>query len=135
MTLALSSRAKQVLAIFVQAAERNERAPSNLYITEQLGLTCEKAVTRFVTELSRAGLIEVRFSNQYRTIKIIATGKTTLPDPRSKKNIEKQVRREFVEIPVRRKTVIDREPCRKCGVRADIGCRHKPKAESWEIEL
>lgn len=52
--------------------------------------------------------------------------------PRKKYSIHNRVKN--AGLPSGPVIILDRTPCFKCGVRADLGCRHQPKSAAIRIE-
>lgn len=118
-------------------AERNFPCPRNQEIQDHFGFGSAVSASHLIAELEEMGLIAVARGPNTRNVTIIATGKQTALrwDVANKPKITEAERKKLQVPTPRRFTAIDRTPCPRCGVRADIGCQHKPKAESWEVVL
>lgn len=136
----IESKAMRVLAMISRAAKANEACPDNGAIAALVGASSISAAPKYLDRLEKKGLISVERFNTQRRVTIVATGDQTriYGDPRPHWSLsrkasparprqagqgeagETDVRAE-VELEKRR---VDREPCPRCGVRRDVGCRH-----------
>lgn len=134
MSLYREARERRVLAALRRAAEAGEPCPSNLELEVEVGvqagriaLMLDGLIARrlIAVERSRRGMRRVTIlaaapSTELRT-GTMRTGWTRQARADPLRTIEEGPRLSDGEIAARR---IDREPCPRCGVRADIGCRH-----------
>jgi len=125
------------------AADANRPCPSNPTIADMLCSTSLSASVKCLERLAARGLIAVRRFQVARQVTVLATGRSTYLDPSqaqphwrdtatgravaARPKGEKQLHRVV-------QTVVDdealpepvhRDPCPRCGVRADIGCSHQ----------
>ncbi len=137
-----------VLSMFKHAAENGVECPSNVTITERLGLSSINAGPRFIAVLEKRGLIKVERYSHSRRVTIIETGQSTARcsgnihwssrgivrgparTAEQAKRPERLARAEAHmfrgDLPADR--YVDRDPCGFCGVRGDIGCVHNRRA-------
>lgn len=140
----LSPSARAMFAMITLAAEADEPCPSNRALASALGFGSEGHVPAVLNRIQAAGLIRIERGRTSRIVTILASGKRTAGEPgqahwrhrpgsekrRSIRNGDgrprKRTEREAAPgaLPAR----IAREPCFYCGVRADIGCVHRPRA-------
>ncbi len=114
--MSLPSRQAQVLAVILEAAEAGERCPMNRVIATRIDVAGTATVSEAITALEAKGTINVIRGSNSRVIEIAGTGLRTAGVTRAKRG--PQVR--HLPIPPR----VFRQPCPRCGIRADIGCRH-----------
>jgi hypothetical protein len=125
----------EALRLIERAAEHGERAPSNDTLAGALNAASPSAGADCISRLERAGIITVRRFHNARQITIVATGKSTA-EPTCKtphhsagktRVRPKRLTRAPEEVPL---AIFDapkvrlRDPCPRCGVRADLGCAH-----------
>lgn len=131
-----------VLAAITRAANAGTRCPYNGELADMIGGMSPTAGLNIVAALEKQGLIKVERFGAGREVTVIATGKKTFYDgvrnphwriamdnravpihvvqrPRAGKAADELP--DENNLPPR----IDREPCPRCGVRADIGCDHR----------
>lgn len=118
MTTTLADRLFEKLAI---AADRRDPCPSNADLANDLGIMRDADVVQLLKLLQRRGSIEIFSLPSRRVIFIVATGKFTAKTatPRPLHTPDNVFRG-----PVPEAQRVDRDPCCRCGVRADIGCAH-----------
>lgn len=126
-----------VLRMIVRAAERGEKCPTNDCIAAAIGAASPSSGPTVLDRLARRGLITVERGNMLRVVTVLATGKRTAgvvkrdhwrfrPENAARRHIGYSARQKAdkpipVESPGPR---LFREPCPRCGTRADYGCRH-----------
>ncbi|PZQ55280.1 MAG: hypothetical protein DI555_07995 [Novosphingobium pentaromativorans] len=140
---ALSDRATKLLELLTRCAAEGRAAPSNADLTAFLQLDRANTVPRIMQRLEERGLIVVERYSCSRIVTIVATGQRTagVPgtphwmDANRAARAEKKPKSDpapVVRSPVIRSqphaVSVDRDPCPRCGVRGDIGCRHSRAA-------
>lgn len=126
-----------VLKMIESAAERGEKCPSNDCIAGAIGAASPSSGPTVLDRLARRGLITVERGNMLRVVTILATGKRTAgvvkrdhwrfrPENAHRRHIGYSARQRAdkpapVENPGPRQF---RDPCPRCGTRADFGCEH-----------
>ena len=124
---ARARRAQQVLEIMRAAAAASAPCPSNNALADRVGCQAHDASTA-LSILEAHGLVVVRRAHRSRRVTIVATGQSTLwslsaTQARSaaaraaRVTDDDGVRLSEAAIAARR---VDREPCPRCGVRADV---------------
>lgn len=130
-------RVAKLLALLTKCADAGRVAPTNSELAELLGLQHANNASAALKRLEALGEVTVeRFSNT-RIVSIRSTGKSTAGIPGGWRTCghrvnadrparpDKQPQGESARVIAKPEPVsIDREPCRLCGVRGDIGCRH-----------
>jgi hypothetical protein len=140
VTVQTQSYCTVALALIEAAAEAGEQAPSNDAIAEAIGAASVQSAIRVVHHLAERGLITVRRFHAARQITIVRTGKATRapigqtvhwrdrpdyrPKPRPKVPVPHSAGRVGDEPPLPAIMPPRRDPCPRCGVRGDHGCRH-----------
>lgn len=138
-------RDAKLLELLTRCAAEGRVAPSNAELTSLLKLERANTVPRIVKRLEERGLIVVERYSCSRIITIVATGQRTGGVPgtphwldanraRPAEKKPKGDRAPVVRPPVVRTqpqpVSVDRNPCPRCGVRGDVGCRHSRQAAS-----
>lgn len=138
------------LRLIEAAASAGVACPSNETIAHAIGAASVSTGARLVQVLERRGLIRVDRFGMARRIEVVATGDSTAaiegaphwsargvrkapPRPRPAPNFGEPDRRFRGLPPVDR--FVDRDPCWRCGVRADLGCRHRPASGTAPVAL
>lgn len=124
--------ALKVMAMLTSAAEQGEPAPTDRAIAEALGGASERTGATMIARLKESGLIRVTSYARARQITITATGQSTrLPSyARSPRDVSGDAGAVTIAIaslappPAPLPEPVDRDPCPRCGVRADFGCAH-----------
>lgn len=124
-------RQREVFKILQEHADAGQPCPSNNSLAERFGCSTSTICEAFLA-LQRRGLIAIKRGAKSRSITISATGQELVSRFRetgavSQKRllVDEMVRekmRERDERAERQRTY--RDPCHKCGVRADYGCKH-----------
>lgn len=140
----------KVLAILAQAAAADRECPSNNELADKVGFSSASGPSMALTALEREGKILVERFGSGRRVTICATGARTAyagserPHWRLRQatadeiSQRAEIRRERARQrssaraagctpdldPPIPETRVDRDPCPRCGVRADIGCAH-----------
>lgn len=120
------------LAEIERAAAAGEAAPTNKRLGAILGAKSATAGENCVRHLEKHGLISVERFHYARRFTIVATGKSTAKPKNARPPVSPQEamaaprgRRTYAEIA---ETIVPpsqrRDPCPRCGVRADVGCSH-----------
>lgn len=128
-----------VLRMIERAIEHGDRCPSNNEIATAVGATSCSRGANILTRLERLGIISVARGGSSRVVTILATGKKTageVPRLHWRFRAENAHRRHVgYSMPAKGKLVdelpiepirmrVIRDPCPRCGTRADIGCAH-----------
>lgn len=132
----------------VEAARRGRRCPTNGELAHLIGAQSASTSVTVLARLSRAGKVIVYSGNNQRVVDIPAFGIGTVglmpgthwrerrgqplttharpsreeptPEP-----IERDVAAKKLTALEIEERVVSRDPCPKCGVRGDIGCKHQ----------
>lgn len=154
----LNTRQRQVYAALVRAAENNERCPCNASLAALIGVLSLSGASAVIHALEHKGLIAVERFGAARRVTILATGHQTLhegadaPHWRFRPDLarhnqapraagERARPATFAARPFGPRLSdsdlvrVDRDPCFRCGTRADIGCRHQPACQPFTPEL
>lgn len=126
--MSITPRMESLLELLTDVAERGEVCPRNSEIAESLATPSFHNVSSWMTSLERSGLILVDRIGWERIVTIVSTGKSTGEPPTQRMMRERQDRgiRNTAKNTFDRETIIvSRDPCRRCGVRGDIGCEHQ----------
>jgi len=128
-----------VFRLLERAANAGKECPSNNDIADALGCASCSCGPRVMNRLEAAGLISVQRGGQSRVVTICATGKRTAGDvgavhwrfrPENKHRRHEQsvsplrARARLEQEPEPLMLRVERDPCPRCGTRADIGCAH-----------
>lgn len=110
-----------VLAALIELANAGAPFLGKRPLAQQLSLS-DAIVANRMSELARDGAIAMTIVHKQSTVvTIIATGRST-----SDRFTLRPMAPEAIPAPL----AIPRDPCRRCGVRGDIGCPHQP-LEMW----
>lgn len=130
----MSKSADTIFAMLVRAAEAGAVCPSNPAMAEAIGASSVANGPRILSKLEKRGLIRVMRGACSRVVIITATGKRTageITTPHwSERGVIKSKPKPFPvnaqdEVGPGQVSVVHRDPCPWCGVRADVGCRHR----------
>lgn len=132
------------VAILMRAIERaidnGEVCPSNDAIAGLLSLSSPSAGTTLINAAVKKGLIAVERGHHSRVVTVLATGKRTVAitdghwlDREGEPAVPRRTRGPSIHTHARPRPIpdellpprVDRDPCPRCGVRADVGCRHR----------
>jgi hypothetical protein len=109
----------------VRAARAGEPCPSNTMLCAVLGATSVATPSRLMKRLAARGRITIKGFANGREVFIHEIGLTLL-SASSRRFLDQgetpPPRREMAEPTM----AVFREPCFRCGVRADVGCEHTP---------
>ena len=117
-----------VYAELVRAALAGEPCPTNRALGIVLGMSSTFPGMMAMRRLTAAGRIRVDSEKGSREVYIIEPGLTLLSIKRQdgvQRDAEAAVARARAEAREPLPPVIDRTPCFRCGIRADIGCSHR----------
>jgi len=115
-----SQTAMIIFEIVNDAAERGEPCPDNPTLIAATGHLSTSAGTIALQDLHDRGLIKLERFSDCRVVTIIATGKRTAGGNGAPKRTRPRI--DDSKLGPR----VSRDPCPRCGVRADIGCQHAP---------
>lgn len=125
---ALPRQQHQLMLICIAAANAGVAMPGNAELARRFGLNSGSNISHYLDLLAAKGLIRVERFHRSRRVTIVATGRSTRVDPADA--IERQPcfgraagQPDDSRLPPR----VDRDPCFRCGVRRDVGCRHHPR--------
>ncbi|WP_394658445.1 hypothetical protein [uncultured Novosphingobium sp.] len=128
-----------ILAELTAIAAAGERCPANTELAKKISARGSFTVSRIFEKLEKRGLIEVERRNAARRIRIVATGDQTAPvtgklyhDRDMSQFAAKQaqaraaLKRPLPPLPeITEAPDSPRDPCFRCGVRGDVGCKHR----------
>jgi hypothetical protein len=144
----LAARQQVVLGMLEQAAAGGRKCPTNDEFGDRLNSSGSYA-SAVMSELQQMGIIRLERFARGREVEIVATGAKTAPVGRKlhwrqstdgpKRNYVRRVAlpddddgRQFRgDLPIDR--YVDRDPCWRCGARADVGCRHREPSGSAPV--
>jgi hypothetical protein len=112
----------------VRAARAGEPCPTNRALGVVLGCRSTFPAMMAMRRLAAAGRIRVDSEKGSREVYIVEPGLTLLSIKRQdgvQRDAEAAVARARAEAREPLPPVIDRTPCFRCGIRADIGCHHQ----------
>ncbi len=114
----------------VRAARAGDPCPSNSELCRLVGATSVATPAHSIARMAKAGLLRVTAASNGREIHIVELDTTIVSKMRTKLSIREkqseQARRAASRAPAPELAVY-REPCFRCGVRADVGCEHTPE--------
>lgn len=120
----------------VRAAKAGERCPSNDDLCGLLNGGSSSIGARAIKALEQRGMIVVTRFQCGREVFVPSIGKATAAyaGKRSQHWRERGGERRLPAVPVAKRPVaaemmppvVNRDPCPRCGTRADIGCTHSP---------
>ena len=118
-----TAQGARLLAMLTRYAEEGREAPTNHEMAEYLGIEHSTTASKALQRLEVRGDVTVQRFKDFRIVTITATGKSTAA-------ADDQPQGDAAGLLPKLKPVsLDREPCRLCGVRGDIGCRHSRTAQ------
>ena len=109
------------------AVAAGERAPTNVQLAALMGAKSATAGATCIASLEERGLIVVHRFHHGRTITLTRTGASTAPPPNPQPRRERPKRNSHCFVPQRvteAPSPVFRDPCPRCGIRADVGCAH-----------
>lgn len=134
-----------VLAALNGAANAGSSCPSNEDIMAMTNVASPASAAAILKKLQKRGLITVERIARARRVTIVETGRQTAAvtgRPRSKgagpnhrtamavysarKQAERIRAEEADKLVALAIASVEREPCFRCGVRGDVGCKHRP---------
>jgi hypothetical protein len=114
----------------VRAARAGEPCPSNTELSRLVGASSVATPAHSIGRMAKAGRLRVTHASNGREIHIIELDITIVSKMRTKMCIRDQqaerARRAASRVPPPPPPVF-RDPCFRCGVRADVGCEHAPE--------
>ncbi|GEM_PF-1536907 len=131
-------RCARLLELLTECAREGRVAPSNAEMADHLGIEFSTTASKILQRLEARGDVSIKRFKVERIITITATGDSTAaPLPRAQPvNADGAAGADDQPqgnapgcFPKVQPLGIDREPCRLCGVRGDIGCRHTRRAQ------
>jgi hypothetical protein len=125
-----------VYAELVRAALAAEPCPTNRALGIVLGMSSTFPGMMAMRRLTAAGRIRVDSEKGSREVYIVELGLTLLSIKRQdgvQRDAEAAAARARAEARSPLPSVIDRTPCFRCGIRADIGCRHQAASTPYDL--
>jgi len=131
---ALSAAHRSVYDALVRAANVGDRCPTDVMLCDLAGCTSPSTPRRALSRLDELGLITIIGGGRHRQIIIASTRKATAPTVRCTRDhgrsyAERKARMNAGPPAPVMLRVVDRTPCRRCGVRGDLGCAHRAASE------
>lgn len=129
----MTDKEQKALALLRAAAENGERCPTNKAISAAVGAASVSRAPDLLSSLERQGIIKVDRGHMSRVVTIVETGDKTagrVKQPHWSENAERAAAASETMTAAKEKDVallrrVDRDPCPMCGVRGDIGCKHR----------
>lgn len=125
-----------VYAELVRAALAGEPCPTNRELGVVLGMRSTFPGMMAVRRLASAGRIRVYSEKGSREIQIVESGIALLSiklQTGAQRDAEAAIARARAEAREPLPPVIDRTPCFRCGIRADLGCHHQPASIPYAL--
>ncbi len=122
----------------LRAARAGARCPTNLALASLLGVRSSSIPQKALVDLIAADKIVVTTTPFSREILIPELGATIRASKAPDGSKRETDRAEAIARAERREPlppVLDRTPCFRCGIRADIGCDHQPASAPYIIDL
>ncbi|KHA63419.1 hypothetical protein NI18_16025 [Sphingomonas sp. Ant20] len=122
----------------LRAARAGARCPTNLALAALLGVRSSSIPQKALVDLIAAGKIVVTTTPFSREILIPELGATIRASKAPDGSKRETDRAEAIARAERREPlppVLDRTPCFRCGIRADLGCDHQPASAPHIIDL
>lgn len=132
-----SAREAIVLAALIEAAAAGEPCPDNKTLAGLTGSKSSSGATDMIMALAARGLLKLERVSGARRVTIVATGQSTAALPAGRSAKLGGARRKYDKRLVDGSPDVgerlahrppERDPCFRCGVRGDVGCRHQPLA-------
>lgn len=146
MRMRTADREALCLKILTERAEHGLACPTNNELCELLGYDSPAAPARIIKQLENRRLISVERGQVTRVITVLATGDRTAGQvgqahwrqlhpgkPRNKPHANDRNERQQRLAEMEAKPRVERDPCPRCGVRADVGCRHDRAPLGWFV--
>jgi hypothetical protein len=143
MTPQLSPGQQTVYDCLCAAADTGATCPTNKALADQVGTHSFTTIIDIFKALEIKGLIMVQRYAVSRVVTIVDTGKATAGMHSEREHwrvagaknpgaytglrpsqFHRPMKPRVEDIPTEQ--FVDRDPCPRCGVRADYGCRHQP---------
>lgn len=114
----------------VRAARAGAPCPSNSELCRLVGAASVATPAHSIARMAKAGRLKVTHASNGREIHIVELDITIMSKMRTKMCIRDQQTERAIRaasrVPPLPPTVF-RDPCFRCGVRADVGCEHTPE--------
>ncbi len=114
----------------VRAARAGDPCPSNSELCRLVGASSVATPAHSIARMAKAGRLKVAHASNGREIHIVELDITIVSKTRTKLSIREkqseQAQRAASRAPAPEMAVY-RDPCFRCGVRADVGCEHTPE--------
>lgn len=136
----MTPRQQTILTAITAAAETGAPCPTNDDLNEILGHSGAHDASQVLTQLEKLGLIVVTRFGCGREVFVPSTGKSTAPFTGARRPHWRLVAKADRVAPLQRAKprpprglppveilppVVVRDPCPRCGTRADLGCGHR----------
>ncbi len=125
-----------VYAELVRAAVAGEPCPTNRALGVVLGCRSTFPAMMAMRRLTASGRIRVDSEKGSREVYIVEPGLKLLSIKRQdgvQRDAEAAIARARAEAREPLPPVIDRTPCFRCGIRADIGCSHRSASIPYDL--
>lgn len=119
--MGLTPALRRVFSLVEQAADKGQPCPTNEAIAAHMGIKSIGTASGYLSHLQRLGVIRLDRGQNARVVTIRATGRQTSGEP-GPVHISRRRVAEHRQAPLILSA--HREPCPRCGVRPDYGCRH-----------
>lgn len=135
----LSPTLATALKMIERAANAGLPCPTNEAIAAHLGISSIGTASGYLSTLQKRGFIAVERGQMSRVVTILATGRRTSWEVRCQ-HVARLKKRAYTKRSeeARQKPLLHhvcRDPCPRCGTRADIGCRHVANRIGLEMAL
>lgn len=123
-------RCRELLALLTECADKGAPFPRNDDICERLLIIGAGNPYEYIRHLEQNGLIRVERKGYIRRATIVSTGRRTdwsppLAKKRQRSGFVHHVNAEAFSDDALARLRVERDPCPRCGVRADVGCSHR----------
>lgn len=133
MTISTHEQSKLTAGIIydalVRAARTGAACPSNSELCRLVGATSVATPAHSISRMAKDGKLRVTSASNGREIHIVELDITIYSKMRTKTKTRERETAQAESTAARaapRPAPVYREPCFRCGVRADIGCEHTP---------
>lgn len=119
--LSLSPALQRAFDLIEKAANAGAPCPTNEAIARHMRIRSIGTASGYLSRLRDLGVIRLERGQNSRIVTIVATGRRTSGPP-SAAHVSRGRVAEHRQVPLSRH--VSREPCPRCGARADFGCGH-----------
>ncbi len=113
----------------LQAARTGKACPSNSDLCRLIGATSVSTPAHAIARMEKAGKLRVTHDGNGREIHIVELGLTIVSKTWANTSTRERETAQFQRTVARLTpppAPVYRDPCFRCGVRADVGCEHTP---------